>query len=235
VEANIIIKKRFCGPPQSGNGGYVCGRLAKFIPGPAEVRLKSPPPLETPLKFSKTEEGHVLLHDGNRLIAEARPTHLDFDVPPPPNMAEALSASKNYAGYQSHPFPTCFVCGPQRHPGDGLNIFPGPLKKTHQVTAPWVPDASLCNNTGKISPEFIWAALDCPGAFAAIDGPLPKIVLGTLSAEIVQGLKPGEPCIVVGWKIAQEGRKFISGTALYNSSSKWIARAKATWISLEKP
>ncbi len=49
MTATLTIAKRFHGPPASGNGGYVCGRLARFIPGPAVVRLKAPPPLERPL------------------------------------------------------------------------------------------------------------------------------------------------------------------------------------------
>ena len=31
---SIIIDKRYCGPPNSGNGGYVCGRLARHIGDP---------------------------------------------------------------------------------------------------------------------------------------------------------------------------------------------------------
>jgi hypothetical protein len=53
----IIIDKRFCGPPNSGNGGYVCGRLARHIPGAAEVTLRAPPPLDTPLDAVATNDG----------------------------------------------------------------------------------------------------------------------------------------------------------------------------------
>lgn len=47
----VTISRRFCGPPNSGNGGYVCGRIARHIPGAATVRLLSPPPLETELRI----------------------------------------------------------------------------------------------------------------------------------------------------------------------------------------
>ena len=43
---SIIINRRYCGPPNSGNGGYVCGRLARHISGGAEITLRSPPPLD---------------------------------------------------------------------------------------------------------------------------------------------------------------------------------------------
>ena len=43
---SIRIDRRFCGPPNSGNGGYVCGLLAAHIDGGAEITLRVPPPLE---------------------------------------------------------------------------------------------------------------------------------------------------------------------------------------------
>ena len=36
----LTIPRRFNGPPRSGNGGYVCGRLASYLDGPASVRLR---------------------------------------------------------------------------------------------------------------------------------------------------------------------------------------------------
>ena len=47
---SITIDKRFRGPPNSGNGGYVCGLLAGHIDGrSAEIALRAPPPLARPL------------------------------------------------------------------------------------------------------------------------------------------------------------------------------------------
>ncbi|NLD48783.1 MAG: hypothetical protein GX660_16590, partial [Clostridiaceae bacterium] len=49
MNSQIIITQQFCGPHNSGNGGYTCGRLASYINGPAEVTLKLPPPLNQAL------------------------------------------------------------------------------------------------------------------------------------------------------------------------------------------
>ena len=38
----MTIPHRFRGPPNSGNGGYVCGMLARNIAGAAEVTLRAP-------------------------------------------------------------------------------------------------------------------------------------------------------------------------------------------------
>jgi len=53
---SIIISKRYRGPPNSGNGGYVCGRLARHIPGAAEVTLRAPPRLDKALDAIATDE-----------------------------------------------------------------------------------------------------------------------------------------------------------------------------------
>jgi hypothetical protein len=47
--ASITIEARYHGPSGSGNGGYTCGRLAALLPGPVEVTLRRPPPLDRSL------------------------------------------------------------------------------------------------------------------------------------------------------------------------------------------
>ena len=42
----IIIQNRFCGPPDSGNGGYTSGLIAKELNNPVEITLRKPPPLD---------------------------------------------------------------------------------------------------------------------------------------------------------------------------------------------
>ena len=53
----MTIPRRFRGPPNSGNGGYVCGMLARQIAGAAEVTLRAPPPLETELDLVEVGTG----------------------------------------------------------------------------------------------------------------------------------------------------------------------------------
>ena len=67
----LVIASRFCGPPGSGNGGYVCGRIAAYIDGPVIVTLRRPPPLATPMAVDRDSEGSVRVHHRRTLIAEA--------------------------------------------------------------------------------------------------------------------------------------------------------------------
>ena len=62
------------------------------------------------------------------------------------------------------------------------------------LAAPWVPHASLDDGAGRVAPEFLWAALDCAGAFAVMEDLEQPIILGELSARLDGELAIGEPC-----------------------------------------
>ena len=66
-----IDRMRFCGPADSGNGGYTAGRLAALIGDPAEITLRRPPLLETEMKVERAGPRLLLMH-GDDLIAERR-------------------------------------------------------------------------------------------------------------------------------------------------------------------
>jgi hypothetical protein len=144
----IRIERRFCGPPDSSNGGYVSGRLARYIAGSALVRLEVPPPLDAEMQVKESGTSFELVH-GATVVARARPAVMSLDIPAAPTFAEAEAASKAYRGFRAHPFPTCFVCGPERAAGDGLRIFAGPLRNG-VVGSPWVPDATLGDGKGRV-------------------------------------------------------------------------------------
>ncbi len=234
MSATIVIEPRFRGPPDSGNGGYVCGRIAVALGTPVRVRLLAPPPLETPLVLrEEAASGAAVLSCGDRMVAEARPADVTIIPPAPPAYAEAVDAARRCTGLLHHPLPTCFVCGPQRAPGDGLRIFAGAVTGRPMVAAPWTPDASLTDNGAFVRPEFLWSALDCPGFFAApLGGAL--ALLGELAVRIERPLGAGEPCVVIGWPVASEGRKHRTGTAIFGPEGELVARAEAIWVALKQ-
>jgi hypothetical protein len=230
--STIVISSRFCGPPKSGNGGYVCGVVAAAIEGGASVRLMAPPPLEAELRLEKSDGVAKLLHESN-VIAEAKAARVDLAPPRVPSYAQAQAASGNYSGFLRHPFPRCFVCGPQRTAGDGLRIFPGSLEADGSVAAPWIPDRSVAKGSDAVGPEFLWAALDCTSGFAVLPVAEGKaIVLGELSARIDGRVLPNDRCIVLGWPLGIDGRKRYAGSALLRESGELLAVARATWIEV---
>ena len=228
----IRIESRFRGPPQSGNGGYVAGMLARELGGSGcEVILLKPPPLDRELALAR-DGGAIILLDGETPIASAVAGAVEIEPPPPPTSGQAAVAARRFTGFTSHIFPGCFVCGPERGEGDGLRIFPGDVGDGI-VAAPWTPSEDLCSADGAVRPEFLWAALDCPGYFAVQANAGPA-VLGRLAVRSVEKPSCGEPLTVVGWPIESSGRKHRAGTALY-SGETLKAVALATWISIAPP
>ena len=225
----IIIPGRFNGPEASANGGYTCGVVATFIDGDAEVTLRSPPPLDTPLEVNRTADGIEVL-DGSTLVATGRSTSFDPPVlPATPSWEEAETASRHYLGHLRHEFPTCFSCGTNRD--DGLHIFPGPTE-SGLVASPWTPDASLPNNDGALTTPIVWAALDCPGAWAdARDLTEHPVVLGRMAAVVIEPIEIDRRYVVIAWKLAEEGRKSFAATALIDDSGEVVGSARQVWIS----
>jgi hypothetical protein len=229
----LLIERRFHGPPDSGNGGYVSGRLAAFVKVPVAVRLRTPPPLETSMEVRVADGGVDLLH-GDAIVATARPAEVTIDAPSPPAYTHAEAASRSYRGFQWHPFPGCFVCGPARQANDGLRLFAGPVPGTNIVAAPWVPDASLATR-GVVSPEFVWAALDCPGAFSFESSHGTALLLGEITASLRGAVHIGERYVAVGWETGRDGRRHFTGTALFSEAGACVALARSTWFEVPQP
>jgi len=236
----ITIPRRFCGPPNSGNGGYSCGRLAAFVGPSAEITLRAPPPLDTPLQVQR-HDGTLRLTHGDQLIAEGRAADVHLAVPPPPSWDEAAAAGKGYNGMKEHAYDTCFVCGPRRGPSDGLRIFCGPWKQG-MVAGTWIPDATLDDGKGDVASEFLWSAIDCPGSWSVIgrhdaDAPVKAVpstmLLGRLAGRIYRGLRIGDECTVLGWFLGADGRKYTVGTAIHTRAGERVAASRATWIALK--
>jgi hypothetical protein len=234
----VVIAGRFNGPDGTGNGGYTAGLLAAQAgakPGgtAAMVTLRVPPPLGTPLATVSDDAGLVQVWHGETLVAEAARTSLEVDAVPPVSYETALAAQDRYPGLRSHPFPRCFVCGPERRPGDGLRLFAGPVGNGRNACA-WTPDASLADADGVVAAEFVWASLDCPGAWT-VDIAGRPLVLGRVTAQVHALPRVGEHCVVVGQLLGAEGRKTWTATTTYGADGLELGRAHATWIAIPLP
>jgi hypothetical protein len=214
----ILVDRRFRGPDSSGNGGYTCGVIARELGGnEVEVTLRLPPPLDEVLRLD--DEGRVW--DDHALIAEARPMEVGLSPPDPVAWGDAQAAELPDL---DSPFPHCFVCGAARAEGDGLRIFAGPVAGRDVVAATWTVGEDT------VGPEFVWAALDCPGAYATGVTGRGIVVLGRLTARVEREPRSGERCVVVGWHLDSEDRKHGAGTALFTHDGELLGLAKALWI-----
>ncbi|MGH3066910.1 MAG: hypothetical protein ACRDOF_11500 [Gaiellaceae bacterium] len=219
----ITFERRFRGPLSSANGGYACGCLAAYVEADAvEVTLRLPPPLERPLEVRRFASGVHLL-DGDTLVAEAGPAGgLELEVPSPVSLEEAEEARTRHIRGGNPDFAECFTCG-ARDEGDGLGVYVGPVAGREPLHAAAV--------TFPVSaPEIVWAAIDCPGAYAiGVEG-RGDIVLGRMTARVLRVPRIGETCAAVAWPLREDGRKLFAGTALFAGDGELLAIARQTWI-----
>jgi hypothetical protein len=212
----IVIDRRFRGPDESGNGGYSSGLFALAHGGDVvEVTLRLPPPLETPLELDGEQ-----VRAGDAVVAEVRPAELGVSAPDPVAYGDAVAAARPDL---DSPFPQCFVCGHARGE-DGLHIHAGPVSGRTVFAAPWTP------RDDTVGREFVWAALDCPGAYATGVPGRGTVVLGRFAARVDRVPDAGEPCVVVARHAGSEGRKHGAVTALFTASGELLGLARALWI-----
>ena len=216
----ITFPRHYRGPLASANGGYACGRLAAFVDADdVEVTLRLPPPLDRPLGVEHDGDG-VRLLDGDALVAEARPAPVDVQAPAPVSVEVAEESRERHVRGWSPDFSECFVCGTR---DDGLELRVGPVAEREPLHASPIalPESRS---------EIVWAAIDCPGAYAVGAEGRGDIVLGRMTARVDRVPEAGEPCIVVSWPLGEDGRKLDAGTALFAEHGELLALARQTWI-----
>ena len=236
--SEVVVARQFCGPPNSGNGGYVSGLLAQSIPGAATAVLRAIIPLDTTLQLIGDAAAATLSGEGGALIGEAKASAGEtLPTPPaPPTFEQAEAAGKRYFAFSRRFHPICFTCGPERAEGDGARVFVGPIEgaPAGHVAGVWSAAPGFCGPDGLARTEIVWAALDCPGSIAWVErqgsgGGL----LGTMTAEILRRPAQGEPVIITAWPIEQDGRKQFAGVAMFSRDGELMARAHQVWISMK--
>lgn len=234
----VTIGRQFNGPPNSGNGGWVSGLIAAEAAAhgaahPITTRLATPPPLDVPLVWENVDGVTHLMTHGGALVGSAQPGSFSHDVPPPPSAGEVSAGLEHYPGFKHHPFNTCFTCGTARGEGDGLRLFTGPIDPSDstRTAGPWHAHEAFAEADGTIGVPVSWAALDCPGGWAA-DFTVQPMVLGTMTAQVFSAPVASREYRATGQLIERSGRKFTTATALYDGEDL-IGRAEQVWIEID--
>ena len=246
----LTLTEQFVGPPNLGNGGYVVGYMAGVLAddkpeghvygaGAFEVTLRAPLPINAGLQTLHEDDGLKLLQ-GETLLATARASALDLVVPLPASVEAARAhASSSLSlkpgfhqtlGERIGVHPICFCCGAERGESDGLRVFPAACDGDEGVTALWTPHECFAGEDGLIGPEIICAAIDCPGAFAFLENDQRAGLLGRMTVEFLKPLRAGDETRILGWRLGEDGRKMLAGTALFDSEGDLVAKAKQVWF-----
>ncbi|WP_405410828.1 hypothetical protein [Streptomyces decoyicus] len=235
--STFSVAGTFNGPPTSANGGYACGRLAELatagglLDSPVAVSLHLPVPLDTPLTYRPAgKRGHAW--HGEDVVASVTAGSGPLPVVEPVSAAAAKAAQDSFTGV-GHPFPTCFVCGPERAEG-GLALRPGAVEgRPDTVACLWSPGPELADERGAVLPEIVWSALDCPGGWTTDPVRRPRL-LGRMSARITELPSAGGEYVVVAKLERTEERTTTNLTALYDAAEgRLLAHASALWIAID--
>jgi hypothetical protein len=229
----VVIGRGFNGPRLSGNGGYVAGVLAQHIDpsGAVEVTLRAPVPIDEQMTLTAGGDGRHLLKHGERLICEARPAALTLEPPGLQDWETAERLSAAGGSTEGTDFHWCIVCGRGRPVGDGLRVFGQRVDGKPMSLALYRPHAVHAAADGRIDAPFLWGTLDCPGVWAVQEpDDWRPAMTGRMVGQVFHRPVPGDPCMVVGWRVGAEGRKLFAGTALYTRTGVLCAMALSTWI-----
>ena len=226
---STTISNRFAGPPFAVNGGYAAGLLAERLGvRGVHVQLRQPIPLDVPVEITLDGPEATISRHGRVLASAAPVSLLDRSHPIVDFVTAAVAAGGTDRA--AHPFPNCFVCGPDRSSEDGLHLFPGTVAPG-LVAVSWRPAPWQGDPTGTVPVRFVAAALDCPSAFPFLQ-PGGSALLASMSFEIRRLPRVGEHLVVVGWDRGTEGRKMFGATAVATAEGETLARANTLWIEV---
>ena len=229
------------GTSGSGNGGYVCGRVAAYADGPVAVTLRRPPPLATPMAVEQGDDGSLRVRHGSTLIAEATspPGLLAPEVPDPVSLAEARRSAGPRAVLPGPGLPRVLCLRDEPPARRRAADLPRAGAGTGAVGGA-VDAGFLGRGRGRrVRPEVAWAALDCPSGIAAAEhaglGQDTAVVLGRMTASLAALPAPGDQCRVIAWPDGRDGRKLTAGSAILGPGGEVLAVARAVWMTVPRP
>jgi hypothetical protein len=229
VTTTTTISNRFAGPPFAVNGGYTAGVLAERLGARgAHVQLRAPVPFDVPVEIALDDTEATIRRHGEVLVTASPVSLLDRSHPPVDFITAAMAAGS--ADRSRHPFPDCFVCGPNRSNSDGLHLLPGEVEPG-LVAASWRPTMWQADPTGTLSVRMVTAALDCPSAFPFLQQG-GSALLASMTFEVKRLPHVSEHLVVTGWGRGRDGRKLFGASAVATADGETLARANTLWIEV---
>ena len=214
------IDPRFNGPPGSGNGGYACGLVAGLLGGPAEVTLRLPPPLGTPLRW----DGERLL-DGDARGGRGRgwPTWTSSRLRrcPSPRRRRRRAATRASSGTPSPP-----ASSAGRSATTATGCGSSPRRSRARTSSPRRGSRTRSRRRSSGRPSTVPARSPSAGTRAA------SRCSGGWPREVRELPRSGERCVVVAKPLGEDGRKLYAATALYGEDGGLLGRAAA---DLDRP
>lgn len=236
--SGLILDPTFTGPPTTGHGGIFSGMVIRLahesgLANANSVTLYSPPPIGRELEWV-IHNGRLHVLDGNEILATASAGSLppaDWDDAGPPT---AMTTDEAATAPGQHPYPTCFVCGPQ-HPG-GMRLRPSRYTTRRGIPATrchWQPSPRLAGpRADVVSEHFVWGALDCPGGWTMNLSERPA-VLARMSAVVHAAVRVGDTVTIEALLAVETDHQLIAVARLRAESGAILAESRSLWCWLD--
>jgi hypothetical protein len=245
----LTIGRRFVGPPGRAQGGYLAGRIASLMSGgpAAEVKLRAPTPLATPLVVDRSDASHIRLLVEGEVCAECTSCDFELDRTALVTYEEAEQAGAEALEWILERVSTevrrdfeavderdrCFGC---LRLADGLRALPGRVgSRDVAAAAVRVPRDLVVD--GVVPAEIVWAMLDCPSMWTCRlladpeEGLLDRPAFtGTLSVKIRRLPLQDEALFVQAWRLGRERRKLFGAAVLVGADAEILAEARQTSV-----
>lgn len=225
----IRIDPHLNGPRRRANGGMAAGAFASVVPGPATVRLLTGVRLDRDFDVIEATAAFEI-DDHGQTIATVVATEPFVEHPPVrPDRAQAEVARRAHPWLdRRHALSDCVVCGPHRV--DGLRVTPGPLEVDHSVLAAPFDPPTRFTESGRVTPQTVWGALDCVSYPAHLVDRL--ALLGELSVHRTREIAADEQLVAVGWTVRSGQRSHQTASALLDEDGTVVASARAVWVEV---
>ena len=127
---------------------------------------------------------------------------------------------------EHHPYPTCFVCGPEREAGDGsAGDLRAGVRTATLVAAPFETADWMAGDGTAVRDELVWSVLDCPSGIAGMLEPEVGVtMLGRLTAELRCAGRGGRG--LRGGRLADRARRSQGATRAPRSSTAKGSRTR---------
>ncbi|WP_306317571.1 MULTISPECIES: hypothetical protein [unclassified Streptomyces] len=234
----VTVPRAVRGYPGVAFGGYVAGLLAgRAVGRTVRVDFRLPTPVEVPVELAGDGDGGAVLTGGDGVLATATAGELDLDVPEPPSWDEASAAAEAYRADPPEGTVDCFGCGLDRTPDTGLRQHCGIIPGRDLVATAWSAGPALADAEGRLRPEMVWGALDCPGNAAGrmLGTQREGSVTASLTARVLRPVPASSPLLSYAWVLDETGRKHRLGVALAAPDGDLYALASALWLDPRRP
>ncbi len=231
---SIVVDRRFRGSKNEAQSGYAAGEAGSFAEGTAQVVFTGPVPLDKVLTVEVDPQEHLTVLDGSQVVMEVTPnSELQIGIGFDNHIVDEVFARGPVSSPGHSHTAHCFGCSLER--SDGLGITTMPIGESGMWGTTWTPHESLPSTGEFVNDEIVWAALDCPGSFAAAGSSLGTTGLTELAAltsmtvQIKEPVRIGEEVAVIGWNSQRSNEWTGCGVAIVDRDHRIKAQAHLTY------